>query len=235
MAGCTESQHSLDLVIELFARHGHGEVLTWSSSARSDDLAAPGDFRSTGGGLDGRFLALIPDQWASEYPAPEQPDSSSSLARHLRQRTASGEIGVPVFDDAELVAGNIGHGGIAVLRDVTVPAKPRPEPHTPRDGLVLIVGPVSEVEVKAIPLLTVRSARGEPKTYLSRLTGEQNPTVVAFRPAIQHGSPELRIALRILRAERHRVQFDGHGMKLVRPPAQRNAPSGDPTHRPNAR
>ncbi len=162
-----EGHQSAHFVIEMMAWHGQDEILALSSSLWIYSLTVPGDFCSAGRRLDGGFFALIPHKRPSEYLAPEQPNGSSAIARHLPQRTASGQIGVPVFDHTELVPDHVGHGGVTVLRYVTAAPKPRPELQAHRDGVPLITGSVSEMKVEAILLLAMRSAGSKSEAHLS--------------------------------------------------------------------
>jgi len=164
---CSQGHQPLYLVVEMMTRGRQDEVLTMWSGPWIDALAAPAELCSTGGGLDGSFLSLIPDEGPSEYLTPEQSNGSRAIARHFRQWAASGEVGVPVFDDTELVPDHVGHGGKAVLRNVTVAAQPRPQFHARCDGVHLIPGPVSEMNVKSVVLFTVRRASRKPETHLS--------------------------------------------------------------------
>ena len=167
MARGPEGQQSAYFVIELMARDGEHEILTMSSSLWIYGFTVPGDLCSTGRRLDGGFFAFVPHKRPSEYQAPKQSNSSRAVARNLPQRTTSGQVGVPVFDHTELVSDHIGHDRVTVLRYMTAAEKPRPELQAHRDGVPLITGSVSEMKVKAILLLAMRSAGGKPDTHLS--------------------------------------------------------------------
>jgi hypothetical protein len=88
---------------------------------------------------------------------------------------------------------------------VTVTQKPSPELDARGDRVPLITLTIGEMKVKAILLLTMGGARGKPETHLSRPPMEQDPAAIAFKGPVQYGSPELCVALRILREERHRL------------------------------